>query len=89
VVRLATSELGELVVQLTFWEKIGALHGDLRVPLSAVRAVSVVAEPWKALRGIRAPGTGCPAGSCWVPPEGSSGKTSPRCTGTDLPSSWN
>jgi hypothetical protein len=63
VVRLATSTLGELVVQLTPWEKVGALHGDLRVPLSAVRAVSVVGEPWKALRGIRAPGTGWPS---WI-----------------------
>ena len=33
------------------------------MPLSAVRAASVVAEPWKALRGIRAPGTGWPG---WI-----------------------
>jgi hypothetical protein len=63
VVRLATSTLGELVVQLTTWEKVGALHRDLRVPLSAVRAASVVGEPWKALHGIRAPGTGWPG---WI-----------------------
>ena len=60
---LATSQAGELVLRLTPWEKVGALHGDLRVPLSVVRAVSVVAEPWNALRGIRAPGTGWPG---WI-----------------------
>ncbi|MGH3780655.1 MAG: hypothetical protein ACRDRO_08515 [Pseudonocardiaceae bacterium] len=57
------SRAGDLVLRLTPWEKVGALHGDLRVPLRAVRMVSVVAEPWNALRGIRAPGTGWPG---WI-----------------------
>ena len=35
-------------------------HGDIAVPLSAVREVSVEPDPWSALRGIRAPGTGFP-----------------------------
>lgn len=41
-------------------EKVLALHGDLRVPLSAVEQVCPEPHPWRALRGIRAPGTGFP-----------------------------
>lgn len=51
---------GDLVVRLTPLERLGALRGDVRVPLVAVRSVSVAARPWEALRGIRAPGTGFP-----------------------------
>ncbi len=36
------------------------MRGDVRVPLSAVEAISVDVDPWCALRGIRAPGTGFP-----------------------------
>ena len=35
---------GELVVQLSRWEKAGALHGDVRVPLDSVEDVSVSAR---------------------------------------------
>lgn len=50
----------DLVVGLSIWEKVAALGGDVRVPLSAVRAVDVEPDPWAALRGARAPGTGLP-----------------------------
>lgn len=53
-------EGADLVVHLKPLEKLGALRGDLRVPLSAVRAVRVSEDPWSELRGIRAPGTGFP-----------------------------
>jgi hypothetical protein len=36
------------------------MHGDIRVPLSAVTSVRAVDDPWPELRGIRAPGTGLP-----------------------------
>ncbi len=49
-----------LVLRLSGLEKLAALRGDVRVPARAVRAVSVAAEPWNALRGIRSPGTGIP-----------------------------
>jgi hypothetical protein len=49
-----------LAVRLAGWERAAAFHGDIAVPLSAVREVSVEPEPWSALRGIRAPGTGFP-----------------------------
>ncbi len=58
--KLAISETDELLLRLTPWEKLGAVHGDLRVPLRSVRAVSVVAEPWKSLHGLRAPDTRWP-----------------------------
>jgi hypothetical protein len=53
-------EGNELVVQLSRWERAAALHGDVRVPLAAVRSVRADRDPWSALRGIRAPGTGWP-----------------------------
>jgi hypothetical protein len=50
----------ELVVRMSGWEQAAALRGDVRVPLSAVRSVRLEPDPWHALRGIRAPGTGWP-----------------------------
>jgi hypothetical protein len=50
---------GELVVRLTPLEKLGALHGDIRVPLSAVRSAELELHPWRKLRGARV-GTGLP-----------------------------
>jgi hypothetical protein len=55
-----TIEDGELVVRLSPLEKLGAFHGDVRVPLSAVQSITVEADPWGVLRGVRAPGTGVP-----------------------------
>jgi hypothetical protein len=52
----------ELVVAMSGLEHLGALRGDVRVPLSSVQAVRVSTNPWSELRGIRAPGTGFP----WV-----------------------
>ena len=50
----------DLVLRLGRWEKLGALHGDVRVPRRSVRAVAASDKPWRVLRGLRAPGTGCP-----------------------------
>lgn len=50
----------DLVVRLSPLEKLGAFRGDVRVPLRTVRSVYVEPEPYSALRGIRAPGTGIP-----------------------------
>jgi hypothetical protein len=49
----------DLVVQLSSMEKLGALRGDVRVPLSTVQSAEVEPHPWGALRGIRV-GTGIP-----------------------------
>ncbi len=50
----------ELVVRLSQLEQIAAFRGDLRVSLDAVQEVCVDDDPYAALRGIRAPGTGIP-----------------------------
>jgi hypothetical protein len=50
----------ELVLRLNPFERLAAMHGDVRIPLGVVREVSLESDPWCALRGIRAPGTGLP-----------------------------
>jgi hypothetical protein len=50
----------ELVVHLSAWERLAAFTDDVRAPLAAVSSATVEADPWHALRGIRAPGTGIP-----------------------------
>jgi hypothetical protein len=55
-----TTDGQTLVVRLTPLEKLAAFRGDVRVPLSAVEEADVDTNPWQALRGIRAPGTGLP-----------------------------
>jgi hypothetical protein len=51
---------GELVLALSRWERLGAMHRDIRVPLTSVEDVAVTEHPFGELRGIRAPGTGMP-----------------------------
>lgn len=53
---------GEIVVGLTRLEKVAALHGDVRVPVAAVRGVEVVDDGPVAVHGLRAPGTAWPGG---------------------------
>ena len=51
-------EEAELVVTLERNEKRWGLLSDLRVPVSSISAVEVVADGRKAVRGMRAPGLG-------------------------------
>jgi hypothetical protein len=53
-------EDGVLRVRLSALEKLGAMRGDIIVPLATITAVRVSDDPWSELRGIRAPGTGWP-----------------------------
>jgi hypothetical protein len=53
-------EGADLVVGLSWLEKLGAFRGNVHVPLDAVRSAQTEPDPWSALRGIRAPGTGIP-----------------------------
>ena len=52
----------ELILELSFWEKLGALHGSPRVAADSVEKVEFVDQLWgsSTLRGIRAPGTALP-----------------------------
>jgi len=59
-----TVDGGTLVVRLSPLEKIGTFRGDVRVPLTAVRAASVVPDAWRSLLSLRrvriSPGAGIP-----------------------------
>jgi hypothetical protein len=50
----------QLRVRLSLPEKLGALRGDISIPLMTITGVRVSDEPWSELRGVRAPGTGIP-----------------------------
>ncbi len=50
----------DVVVKLSALEKLGAIHGDVRVPRSDVSGCRLAENPWSELRGIRSPGTGWP-----------------------------
>ena len=52
----------QLILELTFWEKMGALHGSPRIPADSVEKVEFFDELWGSdtLRGVRAPGTALP-----------------------------
>ena len=53
-------EGGQVSIHLSFAEKVGAMHGDLHFPVSAVRVVRVVDKPFCEIEGVRSPGTGIP-----------------------------
>ena len=52
----------ELILELSMWEKLGALHDSPRVSAHAVEKVEFIDQLWgsSTLRGIRAPGTALP-----------------------------
>lgn len=55
-------EGNELVLHLTIWEKLGALHKSPRAPIGAVEKIEYEDQLWgsQTLRGVRAPGTALP-----------------------------
>jgi hypothetical protein len=55
-----SAQSDELYLSLSRQERLMAFHGDVRIPLASVQRVSLEPDPWGALRGIRAPGTGIP-----------------------------
>jgi len=52
----------ELILELSFWEKMGALHSSPRTSIDSVEKVEFFDELWgsSTLRGVRAPGTALP-----------------------------
>jgi len=50
----------DLVVGLSWLEKLGAVHKNVRVPLRAVRSAVAEPDPWPAVRGAKLAGTGIP-----------------------------
>jgi hypothetical protein len=58
------AEDDHVAVRLAWWEKAAARHGDVRVPLAAVRRVTAEPDWWRVLRGthergLRIPGVLC------------------------------
>ena len=55
-------EGNELVLQLSFWEKLGALNSSPRASIDSVEKIEFEDELWgsSSLRGVRAPGTAIP-----------------------------
>lgn len=59
----------ELVLRLPLTQKVLGFHGNLRMPLGAVRTVRPVEQPWLTLRGRRMAGTamrGVAAVGTWI-----------------------
>jgi hypothetical protein len=50
----------ELVVALSWLERVAAFRGNVHIPLGSIQSVSIQEAPYSSLRGIRAPGTGIP-----------------------------
>ncbi len=50
----------DLVLQLSTLEKAEAVHGDIRVPMTAVRAVTVIEDVIHAVHGFKLPGSRLP-----------------------------
>ena len=55
-------EGNELVLQLSFWEKLGALNSSPRTSLDSIEKIEYIDQLWgsSTLRGVRAPGTALP-----------------------------
>jgi len=51
-----------LTLKLSLLEKVGALHGEIKVAKTNLMKVEIEENPWQSsvLRGVRAPGTGIP-----------------------------
>ena len=52
----------EFVLQLSFWEKLGALNSSPRTSLDSIEKIEFIDQLWgsSTLRGVRAPGTAIP-----------------------------
>jgi hypothetical protein len=50
-----------IVIHLSFWERIGALHGDVTIPATSLRGAVALTEPkWYRTLGLRVPGAALP-----------------------------
>ncbi len=52
----------EIVLELSFFEKLGALHSSPRVSFDSIEKIEFIDQLWGSptLRGIRSPGTALP-----------------------------
>ena len=54
----------DVVVRLSWWEKVAARHGNVRLPLAAVCRVTVEGDWWRVLRGDGLRGVWIPGALC-------------------------
>jgi hypothetical protein len=55
-----------ITLKLSFWEKIGSLHGDLFIPATSLRgALAVTERKWYRTLGLRVPGAALPGVGIW------------------------
>ncbi|MBT2401997.1 hypothetical protein [Streptomyces sp. ISL-100] len=57
-------EGSDIVVRLTWWEKLAARRREVRVPASALRQVRIEPDWWRAVRGVAGKGVWIPARRC-------------------------
>ena len=57
-------EGSDIVVRLSWWEKLAARRREVRVPASALRQVHIEPDWWRALRGVAGKGAWIPARGC-------------------------
>ena len=50
----------EIVIHLSFWEKVWAVHGDVHIPATSIRGAVVADQKWVKTLGFRVPGTALP-----------------------------
>jgi hypothetical protein len=50
----------EIVVRLSFWQRLAAVHGDLHIPATSIRGAVVADRDWLKTIGFRVPGTALP-----------------------------
>ncbi len=52
----------EIILELSFFEKLGALHSSPRVSIDSIEKIEFIDQLWgsSTLRGLRAPGTALP-----------------------------
>ncbi|MEU1285643.1 hypothetical protein [Kitasatospora sp. NPDC005856] len=68
-----TVEGGDLVLRLSWWERLVTGTAPVRAPLTAVTGVTVQREPWRAFRGSKERGLLIPDRLClgvWRHPGG-------------------
>jgi hypothetical protein len=70
-----TVEGSELVVHLSFLEKLESFRGDRRFPMACVRSVEIVAKPSRTMRGVKGLGTGFPGLGFFELAEPTAGRT--------------
>lgn len=50
----------ELVIRLSFWERLASVHGDVHIPATSLRGALVAEPEWVKTLGFRIPGKAIP-----------------------------